>query len=127
MLKKLTPNLMVEDVNLAIDFYKDILGFELIMTVPEEGKFDWAMMRNGNVEIMCQTRSSLAEGIPEFKEMEGGGALTIYMEMEGVEDLYARVKGNVEITEELHETFYGMKEFSMRDRDGFILAFAERL
>ena len=44
-LKKMTPNLMVEDVNNTIAFYKDILSFELLATVPETGQFNWAMMR----------------------------------------------------------------------------------
>lgn len=40
MLEKLTPNLMVEDVNETIDYYKDVLGFELSMTNPKEGTFE---------------------------------------------------------------------------------------
>ena len=35
-IKKLTPNLMIEDVNKTIDFYKDILGFEFVHGVPTE-------------------------------------------------------------------------------------------
>ena len=49
-LKKMTPNLMVEDVNSTLAFYKDVLNFELLATVPETGQFNWAMMRRDNVE-----------------------------------------------------------------------------
>ena len=42
-LKKLTPNLMVEHVNDTVTFYKDVLGFTLLASVPEEGEFNWAM------------------------------------------------------------------------------------
>ncbi|NIR52325.1 bleomycin resistance family protein, partial [candidate division KSB1 bacterium] len=35
--RSLTPNVMVEDVNETVEYYKDKLGFELIMSVPEEG------------------------------------------------------------------------------------------
>jgi len=66
MLKKLTPNLMVEDVRRTIGFYRDVLGFEPLSTVPEEGQVDWAMMRRDGVEIMCQARSSLAAELPAF-------------------------------------------------------------
>jgi catechol 2,3-dioxygenase-like lactoylglutathione lyase family enzyme len=44
-LKKLTPNLMVEHVNDTVAFYKDVLGFTLLASVPEEGEFNWAMMK----------------------------------------------------------------------------------
>ena len=40
-LKKLTPNLMVEDVNETVTFYQDVLGFALLASVPEEGQFNW--------------------------------------------------------------------------------------
>ena len=51
-LKKLTPNLMVEDVNETVTFYQDVLGFALLASVPEEGQFNWAMMQHDAVEIM---------------------------------------------------------------------------
>jgi catechol 2,3-dioxygenase-like lactoylglutathione lyase family enzyme len=31
MLKRITPNLMVEDVNRTIEFYTDVLGFDLLV------------------------------------------------------------------------------------------------
>ena len=43
-LNSLTPNLMVNDVEETIEYYTDILGFTLLMTVPETGKLDWAMV-----------------------------------------------------------------------------------
>lgn len=45
-LKKLTPNVMVENVKHTTEFYRDVLGFQLITTVSPEGDtFDWAMMQ----------------------------------------------------------------------------------
>ena len=34
MLKKLWCNMMVADVNKAIEFYADVLGFQHVMSVP---------------------------------------------------------------------------------------------
>ena len=34
IIKKLIPNLMVEDVNRTAEFYRDVLGFEFVMGVP---------------------------------------------------------------------------------------------
>ena len=47
--KKLTPNIMVEHVNNTVDFYRDVLGFALLTSVPEQGTFDWAMMKHDAV------------------------------------------------------------------------------
>lgn len=88
MLNKMISNLMVEDVNRTVEFYTDRLGFELLTSLPEEGKFDWAMMRWDSVVIMFQARSSLGEEIPAFADAPIGGSLTFYTEVIGLKDLY---------------------------------------
>ncbi|HYU73050.1 MAG TPA: VOC family protein [Ktedonobacteraceae bacterium] len=124
-LKKLTPNIMVEDVNRTIQFYKETLGFELLTSVPEKGQFDWAMMKRDGVEIMFQARASLGEEIPALQQKEIGGALTFYIDIEGVEELHAILKDKVTIVQEMHTTFYGAQEFAIQDCNGYILTFAE--
>ncbi len=126
MFKKLIPNLMVEDVNYTVDYYENILGcFELIATDPKEGKFDWAMMRSEEADIMFQSRGSLSGVIPDFKNKEIGATLVIYIEVDNVEELYNLIKNKVDVIEELNTTSYGMKEFLVRDCNGYILVFAQ--
>ena len=124
-LKKMTPNLMVEDVNSTIAFYKDVLSFELLATVPETGQLNWAMMRRDNVEIMFQVRSSITEEFPVLKDRAIGGSLTFYIEVEDVQPLYTHLKDKVTFVQDLHTTFYGMREFAIQDCNGFVLSFAE--
>jgi lactoylglutathione lyase len=124
-LKKLTPNIMVEDVNLTIDFYQKFLGFELLVSVPEEGQFAWAMLKRDAVEMMFQSRTSLGEEIPALQHKEIGGSLTLYIEVEDVKELYERLRGSVTIVQGMHTTFYGAQEFAIQDCNGFILAFSE--
>ena len=135
-LNKLTPNLMVEDVNRTVEFYHDVLGFEFIMGVIEElqeiltsyrqdRSLDYAMMKCGNVEIMFQVERSLALAIPVLKGRKIGGTFTLYIELDDVSDMYAKVKGTVTVVKDLHTTFYGMQEFYIEDCNGYILAFAE--
>jgi uncharacterized glyoxalase superfamily protein PhnB len=127
MLKKMTPNLMVEYVNRTIEFYTNVLGFELLMTVPEEGQFDWAMMKRDNVEIMFQARSSLGGDLPHLADVPIGGSLTFYTEVTGLKQLYEQLKGQVKIVQDWHATFYGTQEFAFRDCNGYIIAFSEAL
>jgi hypothetical protein len=83
-------------------------------------------MKSGDVEIMFQTESSLIEDIPAFKRVAIGGSLTFFIQMEGIEELYRRVEGKV-IVQKMHSTFYGTREFTMSDCNGYLLAFAEGL
>ena|SRR5947209_5097329 len=124
-LKKMTSNLMVEDVNKTIAFYKDVLSFELLATVPETGQFNWAMMRRDNVEIMFQARASITEEFPVLKDRVIGGSLTFYIEVEDIQALYTRLQDHVTIVQEMHTTFYGTREFAILDCNGFVLSFAE--
>lgn len=64
MFKKLTPNLMVENVAKTIDFYRDILGFEVLTTVEGDNETAFAIMQRDNVELMFQSRNSLSENVP---------------------------------------------------------------
>lgn len=136
-LKKLTPNLMVDDVNKTVDFYKEDLGFEFVMAVPKDSQevlmempkdkqLIYALMKSGNVEIMFQAKSSLSEDIPLFKDMNIGGSLTFYFEVDNVKELFATLKEKVEVVKELHTTFYGMQEFYIKDCNGYVLCFSEK-
>ena len=125
MLNKLTPNLMVEDVNTTLDFYRGVLGFEAVATVPEEGQFDWAMLRRDGVEVMLQTRASLGGEIPALQGVPIGGSLTFYVDVTDLAPLYDTLKGKVEIVSDLHTTFYGAREFYVKDCNGYILGFSE--
>ena len=120
-------NLMVEEVDASVAFYQDVLGFELIDSVPGEEKLVWAWMRSGGADVMFQSRDSIVEEYPKFGEYKAGGALILYVQMKGIDAFYEKVKNKAKITVEMHTTFYGMKEFALEDIDGYVLAFAEEV
>jgi uncharacterized glyoxalase superfamily protein PhnB len=116
---------MVEDVNRTIDFYKDILGFQVITTVPETGTFVWAMLGRNDVTMMFQARQSLGEEIPTLKERPIGASLTLYTDIEGIDELYASLQGKVKIVQDMHITFYHAREFAIEDCNGYVITFSE--
>ncbi|MDH4239636.1 MAG: VOC family protein [Phycisphaerae bacterium] len=135
MYKKLTTNMMVEDVSRTVDFYSDALGFEFVMGVPENSQeivttrqkgqaLGFAIMKCGNIEMMFQAKQALAEEIPELSGMDIGGSLTFYIEVQDVRGLYAKLKDKVTIIKDMQTTFYGKQEFYIRDCNGYILTFA---
>jgi len=125
MLKKLTPNLMVEDVARTLAFYQEILGFEAVMTLPETAPFDFAIVRRDHVELMFQSRQSLSENVPALAGSAIGASQTFYIEITGLTDLYQQLQDKLEIVVDLHTTFYGTQEVYFRDINGYILSFSE--
>lgn len=127
-LQSITSNLLVKDVDQTVDYYKNKLGFDLEMSVPrDDGKLQWAMVSRDNVAIMLQERESFIEEVPELSDVPIGGSFTLFVRIEGLDNYYEKiaVMDEVEIFREPNITFYGMKEFTIRDLNGYILTFAE--
>lgn len=123
-MKQLTPNLMVDNVQETLRFYREVLGFSVVMTVPDEGAPVWAMVACGEVRLMFQDRASIVAEYPKLDRSTLGGALTFYIKVDDVTELYARVKDRATILRPLHRTFYDADEFALEDCNGFILTFA---
>ncbi len=120
---ELFPPMMVEDVKRTVDFYRLVLGFELVMA-PEQDPLHWALIRHGEAEVMIQARSCLAEVIPSFLDQPLRAALTFYIGTENVALLYEQLRQNVTVVRDMHTTCCGTREFSIQDCNGFILTFA---
>lgn len=125
-LGQITPNLMVTDVDETVAFYQDVLGFNVQDSVPrEDGKLQWAMMGREKAVIMFQEQTNIAEEYPAFKNQSPGGTLVLFTVMEGLDTYFERVRQQADILKEPYTTFYGMKEFQIKDNNGYILTFAE--
>ena len=63
--KKLTPNLLVANVERSLAFYVDVLGFERGMTVPEQSPFVFAAVTAGAVEIFFNDARRPSRSTPD--------------------------------------------------------------
>ncbi len=136
MFKKITPNIMVTDVNATVDYYKNNLDFQIVMGVDEQKEvkmgdsatgsiLTWAMIKKDDVEIMVQRKDGFIEELPELKDIKIGGTFAMYMSVQDVKGFYDKIKDKVEITKDMHKTFYGADEFVIKDLNGYIIYFAE--
>lgn len=134
--KSLTPNLMVKDVKESARFYMDILGFELIMAVPEsqdtvlnnlpeDKNIVYVLLQNGDIQLMLQEEKILKEDIQNFRGKEIGASISLYIDIEDIINLYTSLNSKVTVVKELFTTWYGMNEFYIEDIDGYIIGFAE--
>jgi uncharacterized glyoxalase superfamily protein PhnB len=115
MAEKVVPMIHVPDVPATVAWYRHI-GFEVIV---EYGDSDegFAMLRFGGGEVMLSSggRSSTSER----REVD------LYVYSDNVDALYDRLKDRVEIVEGLDNTFYGMREFIIRDLNRFWITFGQ--
>jgi uncharacterized glyoxalase superfamily protein PhnB len=126
---KITPNLVVADMEKSLKFYRDVLGFSVSQTVPDKAPFIFAWMKRDNADIFLNQNTPPQPGAPDLYAGKpvGGGTLSLYLAMDGIDDLYAKVQQEkVPIVIAMHKEFYGMREFAVHDPDGYLLIFAEQ-
>ncbi len=136
--KKLSPNFKVQSITETVNFYKASFGFDLNMAVPESQngvhqvleenvEYVYAIMSKDDVQFMFQRSDSFNQDISFAKDLGISASVAFYMEIEGIDEFYQLLRGHkLEITD-LKTTWYGMKEFYVRDINGYILGFAEKV
>ena len=127
MFKKLTPNLLVADVERSLRFYVDILGFARGMTVPEAPPLVFGSVVSGSVEIFFNEKATAVKEYPAFAGKPIGLTGTMFIEMEQIEALHERLKSILPIVMPFVTQWYGLKEFAIADPDGYVITFAERV
>ena len=108
----------VPDVDATAQWYTSI-GFEILNVNREceTGTIDWALLRLGESQIML---NSGGQSSSAFRR-----EFDLYTHVEDVEGLRSRLDGKAEVIEDLHDTFYGMREFIIRDCNGFWITFGQ--
>jgi catechol 2,3-dioxygenase-like lactoylglutathione lyase family enzyme len=117
LLRRVAPMIHVPDVRAAVAWYTD-LGFRVIETHSDEGELDWAMLGCGDGVLLFNAGGQASSA--RRREVD------LYVDTKGVAALAERLRGRVEMVEDLHETFYGMREFIIRDLNGFWVTFGEK-
>jgi len=124
-IKKLTPNLVVANVERSIAFYRDVLGFTVAQTVPDASPFVFASVQSGPVEIFFNAPEPALAEYPAFKDRPIGGTLTLFIEVERVAEAYASLKDRVKVVMPFEKKWYGVTEFAFTDPDGYVITYAE--
>ena len=148
MHNSLIPNLMVNDVCETALFYQDVLGFKLVVAVADykaemaddnivmelkQGeKLDWVNLKLDledptSAEIMFQSRISLEADVPALEGVNIGASQTLYLRNSDVDAQFSSLKNKVEVIQEPVTRFYGMREWYMKDDNGYILCFGQEM
>jgi predicted enzyme related to lactoylglutathione lyase len=113
------PQLLVDDLDRAITFYSDVLGFSF---GPAWGGFYAIGRRDGfDVHLKCAPKT-----VEDRTHRRQHQHLDVYASVSGVDALYdaCQAKGAT-ILKPLARTPWGTKDFYLEDPEGYILAFGE--
>lgn len=126
MYKNITTNLMVASVDASVKFYQEILGLEVVASVPAKNQtLQFAILAKEAMTLMLQEKGNLSEEYPILAAEKIQPSITLYITVENFEEFYTTIKSNYPIYTEPHITFYGAKEFAITDPDGYVLTFTE--
>lgn len=110
---------MVQDMQNSIEYYRTILNFELVQSIPDTEPFDWVSMKCDGIEIALQDQALMRFDIPEMQELKTGSTILFYLDVDDVDRLYDKVKDKVEISQEICTFYPGFREFRIRDCNGY--------
>jgi catechol 2,3-dioxygenase-like lactoylglutathione lyase family enzyme len=117
-IKKMSPQLLVADIDRSLEFYTKKLGFELDFRYED---FYVGIIKDGYSIHLKLDKSS----IEESENRKNKEHLDITFAVEGIEDLYEEILNkSVEVAQPLRDMPYG-REFYVADPDGHIIAFLE--
>ena len=123
--KRITPVLLVKDIEPIVPFWVDRLGFAKTIEVPDGNKLGFITFQKGTAEVMYQTYASVEKDAPkEVAATAGKGPTYLYMEVDNLDAVLAAMK-DVKIVMPVRTAFYGMKEFSVQDAGGHFITFAQ--
>jgi uncharacterized glyoxalase superfamily protein PhnB len=91
--------------------------FEVIRTNEEDGELIWAKLRFQNSELKLSAGGKASA--EERREVD------LYITTENIDEIFQRLNHQVQIVEEPHDTFYGMREFILRDCNRFWIALGQ--
>jgi Glyoxalase/Bleomycin resistance protein/Dioxygenase superfamily len=119
---QITPMIYVQEIEPSLPFWIGRLGFEKIAEVPEGNKLGFVMLKNGDAQLMIQTRSGVGNDLPVVSEM-ARPSFCLYVVVNDFEDLKKRLAGADTLIPE-RTTFYHMREILIREPGGNLVLFA---
>ena len=121
----LSPLLAVRNMKETIEFYKNTLGFKIGMVFPDADNPEYAdLSKDGMVLMFIPAKD---HGIGSEEKL--GIGVYLYMEIDGdIDKYYAELKSKgVKIAADIKDEPFGVRDFSIKDVDGYQLTFNQRL
>lgn len=117
ILRAATPMIHVPNVRATAAWYESI-GFALLETYDDGGEgLSFAILSAGDTRLMLNQG-----GHPSTAKRR---EVDLYVDVDDVDRLSAALTDRAAVIEEPHDTHYGMREFIIRDPNGFWITFGQ--
>ncbi|MEO1694499.1 MAG: VOC family protein, partial [Pseudomonadota bacterium] len=118
-LAQITPFLRVSDMDAAVSFYGDVLGFRDVYRIHDP---NYAFLKRDNAAVrLMQVDADFDLTRPEAQQV-------IYIDVDDIDALYNELRPRLDTLPRarlrgLHDTFYGQREFHVVDGDTILVMF----
>jgi len=110
--------LWTSDLKATVEFYRSVLGFELDQF---NEKWGWCHMHRDSVNLMFAVPN-------EHEHYEKPHATaTFYVYIDEVDEIWEQLKDTVEIFYPIDNFEHNMREFAIKDNNGYVLQFGREL
>lgn len=117
-LLEMRPMIWVDDVKFTINYYKNVLGFT---ETNFEESWQWGWVRREGIEIMFAKPN---EHTPYNGSNFSG---SFYFNVDNADEWYENLKDTTEVYYHLENFEYNMREFAIKDCNGYILQFGHEI
>jgi len=116
----ISPFFIVQQLDAALAFYRDMLGFAVTFRGPEDDPFLGIVRRDG---AMIMVKDVGLEPLPNCKR-DGSARWDAYLNVTDPDALAAEFTSRgVTFSEPLKDTDDGLRGFELKDTDGYVLFF----
>lgn len=114
--KALRPMLWTAEFEQTINFYTSVLGF---ICGERNDEWGWASLHRDDVEIMVARPTAHSP----FEKAAFTGSL--YINTDDIDTLWEQLRHTTTIFYPIDNFEYGMREFAIKDNNGYILQFGQ--
>ena len=115
-LTSLMPLLRTHNLEQSIAFYRQHLGFAC-----SQQHAEWAFIERDSITVML----ALPNAHEPFDKPSFTGSF--YFTVDAVDDLWEKLRKSAEVVYPLEDFDYGMREFAIRDNNGYCLQFGQEI
>jgi uncharacterized glyoxalase superfamily protein PhnB len=116
----ISPFFIVENLEAALCFYRDLLGFDVTFKGPPDDPFFGIVSRGG---AMIMLKSVDIPSLPNYKR-DPGARWDAYLNVHEPDELAAEYASRgVNFSQPLQDTHDGLRGFELNDKDGYVLFF----
>ena len=122
-IEKLTPVLMVEAIEPVLDFWVKRLGFSRTTEVPHEGHLGFVILEKDGIEVMYQSRASVAADIAPLAQSPMKGTF-LFLQVDDLDAVEKALQGITPVVPR-RKTFYGADALIVREPAGNAVTVAQ--